>query len=53
MRAGDFLRANVQVLNDTLTVVTLHVDYFVEFVEYFDEAVESIPENRASHTCVV
>jgi hypothetical protein len=53
MRAGDFLRINVQILDDTLTAVPLHVDYFVEFVEYFDETVESMPKRRARTPVVV
>ena len=51
MRAGDFVPADVQILGGcNSTVVTLDSDYFVEFVEYFDEAVEiGFRESRPAH----
>lgn len=52
LHAGDFVRADAQILDGyTPTVITLNADYFVEIVEYFDEAVESTSKSHAVHTC--
>ena len=52
MRTGDFVPADAQILDDyTSTVVTVDFNYFVDFVEYFDEMVESTPKSHALHTC--